>query len=219
MLKTFFLICFLGPLWSFGLSREAAEKLFERSKESDFPLVLNDKVMNYLNFYFDTQKGRNTVSKALHLMKEYQPMIEGILKEKNLPDELLAVPLVETGYQNRRKDPRKISYGCGIWSFIVSTAKGYGLKVNKDIDQRLNPVLSTRAAARFFKDLHSRFGDWSLALLSYNVGPFRVQQGINKLNSRDAWVLIDQGYENDKDYLAKVMAAIIVVKNKKEFLQ
>ena len=97
--------------------------------------------------------------------------------------------------------------------FIVSTAKNYGLQVDEDVDERLNPELLTDAAVKYFQSNYSLFSDWKLSILAYNIGEGNVQNSMKELNTRDAWTIVKNGRENDKDYLARVMAGIIIMKN------
>ncbi|MGZ3818802.1 MAG: transglycosylase SLT domain-containing protein, partial [Bdellovibrio sp.] len=104
------------------------------------------------------------------------------------------------------------SWGAGLWMFIESTARNYGLRVDSVVDERLNPEILTDAAMRYISANYSRFKDYQLAMMGYNIGENKVQEGINKLGSRDAWYLTRNGYEGDK-YLARVMAAVLIMKN------
>ena len=96
---------------------------------------------------------------------------------------------------------------------ITNTAKNYGLKVNSTIDERLNIEAETDAAMRLLTANKMRFKDWSLSLMAYNMGEGAVQNAINKTGSKDAWELIRAGYEGDKNYLAKVMAVVLILEN------
>lgn len=124
----------------------------------------------------------------------------------------MAIPIVESGYQNleERNQP---GWGAGIWMFISSTARKYGLRVDSQVDERLNAELLTDAAMRLLKGDKLLFNDLLLSILAYNMGEQEVEKAIQQAGSRDAWTLIRKGYENDKDYLARVMAAILIMKN------
>ena len=97
--------------------------------------------------------------------------------------------------------------------FLAQTARNYGLRVDEQVDERLNAELLTGAAVRYLKGGNLRFNDWLLSVLGYNIGDNKVLAGIEATGSRDAWVLARKGYENDKDYLAKLMAAILIMRN------
>jgi membrane-bound lytic murein transglycosylase D len=97
--------------------------------------------------------------------------------------------------------------------FIASTARNYGLNVTATTDERLNPTAETDAAMRYLASNQLRFKDWLLAIQAYNSGEQAVQVAIEKFGSRDVWTLLQQGLLTDHDYLAKVMAMIIIMKN------
>ncbi len=97
--------------------------------------------------------------------------------------------------------------------FLAQTARDYGLRVDEQVDERLNAELLTDAAMRYLKGGKLKFNDWALSVLAFNIGDAKVLEGIETTGSRDPWVLVRKGYENDKDYLAKVMAAILILRN------
>lgn len=198
---------------------DAQNLLRKAADETSFPLAVNDKVLFHLNRYLGTPEGRIFLKESLARMGEREKLIRDALSRYGLPEELLAVPLVESGYRNLPAS-KSAGVGAGLWMFIEPTARHYGLKIgrgggegDKKIDERLDVAKETDAAMRFLKKLHGQFGSWDLALLAYNIGETRVEQGIEKTGSRDAWKLIEQGYENDADYLSKVMAAVLILMN------
>jgi membrane-bound lytic murein transglycosylase D len=179
---------------------------------SPFPIVVNEQVLSELNRFLGTPDGRAFTRDALKRMSAHEALISARLAQHGLPQELLAVPLVESGYRNlaQSDNPR---HGAGIWQFIKPTARQYGLKVEEGQDERLNIASETDAAMKMFANLHAEFGDWSFALLAYNAGSWRVWQGIREVGATDAFMAAQHGYENDRGYVPRVMAAIIVLKN------
>lgn len=175
-----------------------------------FKLNVNTSVVEELNRILGDSRQRTKMRDTLERMRTYQPMIEKEVLARRLPPELMAVPIVESGYQNLKQSPRG-PWGAGLWQFIPQTARNFGLRVDSTLDERLDERKLTDAAFRYLTANQQRFQDWELALLAYNVGESRVQQGIEKVGSRDAWTLIDRGYEGDSRYLAKVMAAVMVL--------
>jgi membrane-bound lytic murein transglycosylase D len=125
----------------------------------------------------------------------------------------MAVPIIESGYQNLTEQSNQSMKAAGIWQFIPQTARNYGLRVDSKTDERLDVSLLTDAAMRYLQSNNLRFKDWQLSALSYNMGEDAVQKAMSALGSRDAWELIRNGYEGDKDYLPKLMAAILVMRN------
>lgn len=187
--------------------REARILADTRSK---IPLTVNDEVVKQLNRLIGKPAARKHMRECLKRMEKHKPLITKKIEKYELPTELLAIPIIESGYKNIHS---KNKWGSGLWMFIKPTARAYGLKVNKKLDQRLNVKLSTEAAMKYLKENHQRFDDWELTLLSYNMGEYGVMKAMKKARSKQAWTLVKKGYENDKGYLAKVIAAIIVIKN------
>lgn len=191
--------------------KEAREYAHNAKLKSNFPIVVNELVLQELNRYLGTPEGRDFIRQALTRMESYRPLINRKLQEYQMPEELMAVPIIESGYQNRPQSENK-TWGAGLWMFIESTARNYGLRVDNIVDERLNPEILTDAAMRYISANYSRFKDYQLAMLGYNIGENKVQEGINKLGNRDAWYLARHGYDGDK-YLARLMAAILIMRN------
>lgn len=200
-----------SALASQGLVQDHRITLVEAQKFAqggNFPIVVNDAVLTELNYYVGSPSGRTFMRNSLVRMEAVRPMIEGKLSQYKLPTELLAIPIVESGYQNLHS-----SLGAGIWMFITTTARHYGMRVNAQHDDRLDTGIETDAAMKYLGSNYTRFNDWLLALVAYNAGESSVQDGIDETGSRDAWTLINAGYDGDKNYLAQVMAAAIILKN------
>jgi len=179
---------------------------------SDFPVVVNDLVLTQLNRYIGTPEGRDFMKKSIQRMSNYKTLVETKINEYSVPSELIAIPIIESGYQNLAESNLH-GVGAGLWMFIKSTAKHFELTVDHEKDDRLNEKLETDAAMRYLQSNHLLFKDWLLATLGYNMGENNVLKAIEKTGSHDAWALIRQGYEGDKDYLPKLVAAIIIMRN------
>ncbi len=190
-----------------------AQKMAEIAKRgSEFPIVVNDLVLGQLNRFLGTEEGRHFIKASMERMKVYQPMIEAKLVQYNAPKELMAIALVESGYKNLPQSPNK-SWGAGLWMFIESTAKRYGMRVDSVVDERLNPEVETDAAMRYLTSNNLWFSDWLLAIQAYNTGENTVQKAIDSSGTKDVWTLIRAGLPTDKDYLARVMAVVLILKN------
>jgi membrane-bound lytic murein transglycosylase D len=198
------------------INLEQAQEMLQIAKQrstSEFPIVLNERVLRQLNRLAGTPQGKRYMSDSFEQMSLYEEMIYKHIEQYKLPTELAAIPIIESGYRNLPESNR-IGWGAGLWMFIKTTARSYGLKVDTQVDERLNEPKLTDAAMRMLKAEYLTFNDWQLALLAYNVGGTKVAKTIKKVGSRNAWDLIDAGIENDKDYLAKVMAAILIMNSR-----
>jgi membrane-bound lytic murein transglycosylase D len=196
------------------ISMSQAQLMTEKARsETGFPIALNELVLTELNRYLGTIEGREFIRLSLQRMETYRPMVETKIQQYAVPAELMAVPITESGYRNLPQPPNSKNKSAGLWQFIPSTARIYGLRVDEQLDQRLNPEMETDAAFRYLKSNALRFQDWQLAVLAYNMGEQSVQKAIEAIGSRNAWTLIRAGYEGDARYLAKINAAMIILKN------
>ena len=182
--------------------------------QSNFPIVVNEEVLKWVNFYASTPRGRKRFRSALTRMETFRPTIEKRLNKKHAPVELMAIPVIETGYVNF--DPSRNPNGAaGLWQFMAGSARKFGLRVDQKVDERLDVGRSTDAAVRLLKAYKKMFGDWELALLAYNVGEVAVERAIRKTGSNDAWDLVRSGALNKETtaYLPKLNAAILLMRH------
>ena len=179
-------------------------------KQTGFPVAVNEAVVKALNRYLGTPDGREFIKNSLARMENYRAMVERKLHEYELPKELMALPIIESGYQNLPQSPHPM-HSAGVWQFIPQSARRYGLRVDDKVDERLNMEKETDAACRYLGAMNLMFQDWELAVMSYNAGEGRVQAGIEKTGSRNAWTLIANGFQGDDGYLAKMMAAVLIL--------
>lgn len=179
-------------------------------KPYDIPMILNDSVENHLE-YFKT-RGRDVFQLWLDRSAQYIPVMKDIFREKNLPEDLVYVAMIESGF-----NPYAVSWAraVGPWQFMPATGKLYGLKIDWWIDERKDPVKSTYAAAEHLRDLYNLFGSWPLALASYNAGAGKVQRAVLRTRSDDFWDLKASRYirKETKNYVPRYMAATIIAKN------
>ena len=198
--------------------KQAQDWAIQARKGSEFPIVVNEEVLKHLNNFVGTAEGRAKIRVALQRMEGYRPMIQGKIDDYGAPIELMAIPIIESWYQNL-EDRNAVGYGAGLWMFIVSTARAYGLRVDSQVDERLNVTLETDAAMRYLGANNLRFSDWQLSVLAYNAGENKVQEVINELGTRDPWALVRRSSlsQETKNYLPKLMAAILIMKNPSVF--
>ena len=135
------------------------------------------------------------------------PTFASILREKGLPASLVSIAEVESGFNPRALSPKGAR---GLWQLMPTTARRYGLLVERHLDERIDPVKSTFAAAEYMKDLYTRFQDWPLALAAYNAGENRVEQALQRVGAQDFWTLQRQAALPDETlrYVPAVLARL-----------
>src|SRR5438309_995807 len=185
-----------------------------KSTHSDLPLMMTDQVAGYIN-YFST-RGRPTLEHALARAGRYQEMIQRVLKKEGVPQDLIYLAQAESGFH-----PLALSRAGarGIWQFMSSRAKGYGLQRNWWVDERQDPEKATRAAARHLKDLYNEFGDWYLAMAAYNSGPGTVQSAVKRTGYVDFWELYRRNVlpKETRNYVPIIVAVTIMAKNPEQY--
>ena len=133
----------------------------------------------WFDFYFTD--GKKDFEDAFNRGSKYKGIIQAILRKYSIPDDLYYLAMTESYFNNNASSNKG---AVGIWQFIPSTAKNYGLRVTKNIDERKHPIKATIAAAKYLKDLYNIFNDWALAAAAYNCGEYRVLKAIKKGGTR-----------------------------------
>ncbi len=149
---------------------------------SPIPMPYNHLVRSRITNY--VEKHPATIARVLGLARLYFPQIEDELLRAGLPIELRALPIIESALQTNAISR---AGAVGLWQFIPSTGKSYGLEINSLVDERRDPVAATRAACLFMKDLYRIFGDWTLAIAAYNCGPGNVNKAIARSGGKTFW--------------------------------
>lgn len=179
----------------------------------------HDRVQYYLDFF--QGRGRERMGIWLNRMPRYESMIRQRLQEQGLPEDLVYLALIESGFSNSATSRAR---AVGMWQFMKGTAKGYGLRVDSWVDERRDPYKATIAAARHLKDLNERFGSPYLAAAAYNAGAGRVSRGLGRLPDEDEsdstsadamfFRLYDTKFlrRETKDYVPKLIAAALIAK-------
>jgi membrane-bound lytic murein transglycosylase D len=185
-----------------------------KSTKSDLPLMMTDQVAGYIT-YFSTH-GRGVFERALARSGRYREMMLPILKQEGVPQDLIYLAQAESGFHAlavSRVGAR------GIWQFMGSRARGYGLIHNMWVDDRQDPEKSTRAAARHLKELYNQFGDWYLAMAAYNSGPGTVQAAVKRTGYADFWELYQRNVlpKETRNYVPIILASIIMAKNPAQY--
>ena len=195
-----------------NIKAKAAAEL--AATKSDLPLMMTDQVASYISFY--STRGKSTLERALVRSGRYQEMIHRVLKEEGVPQDLMYLAQAESGFH-----PLALSRAGarGMWQFMGSRAKGYGLQRSYWVDERQDPEKSTRAAARHLKDLYNQFGDWYLAMAAYNSGPGTVQSAVKRTGYADFWELYRCNVlpKETRNYVPIIVAVTIIAKNPEQY--
>lgn len=169
------------------------------------PMDYNEYVQKYIDVYTGR---KNMMGKMLGMSSYYFPIFEKALKAYNIPDELKYLPIIESAM-----NPHAVSRvgATGLWQFMFTTAKGYGLNMDNFVDERKDPVQASFAAAAYFRDAYESLGDWLLAIAAYNCGAGNVNRAIQKANSRDFWEIRPYLPQETRNYVPAFIAAVYVM--------
>jgi membrane-bound lytic murein transglycosylase D len=183
--------------------------------KSDLPLVVNDYVAAFINFFANTQKGHNTLLHSFQRSGRYREMIRRVMAEEGVPQDLIYLAVAESGFQPRAINGR--SRAGGMWQFMPSG--NYGLTRNAYMDERFDPEKSTRAYARYMKFLYDQLGDWYLAMAAYDWGAGNVQRAVEKTGYADFWELYKRNNlpGETKNYVPEILAAIIIANHPTQY--
>ena len=172
------------------------------------PMTYNDAVRSYIRLYLRVMSKKLDV--MVSLCEMYHPMFEETLAKYGVPEELKYLTIVESAM-----NPMATSRvgAAGLWQFMYRTGKNYDLEVNSVVDQRRDPYASTVAAARYIRDLHSIFNDWTLAIAAYNCGPGNINKAIARSGGKtDFWEIYNFLPRETRGYIPAFIAATYVMK-------
>jgi membrane-bound lytic murein transglycosylase D len=175
-----------------------------KALNSFIPLPYNNIVKNHIIFY--TQRIPNKIDVILGLSNFYLPQFEEIFDQYNLPKELKIMAVIESAL-----NPTAVSRANakGMWQFMYRTALQYNLRIDSYVDERLDPIASGHAAAKYLRDSYTIFGDWLLAIASYNCGPGNVNKAIRRAGgSRDFWTIYPYLPRETRGYVPSFVAAM-----------
>jgi membrane-bound lytic murein transglycosylase D len=182
-----------------------------QAAQSQLPLVVNDAVLSYIN-YFTSTRGQRTLLNGIKRAGRYREMISRIFAEEGVPQELIFLAQAESGFM-----PRAVSRkaATGMWQFVRRTGQDYGLNQSTLHDDRLDPEKATRAAARHLSDLYKLSGDWYLAMAAYNCGPYCVERAVQRTGYADFWELHRRNAipKETRNYVPAILAMVIVSRN------
>jgi len=181
---------------------------------SDFPLMLNSTVEQFLEAMVSSGEYHNRIETGLSRAGTYLPMIRPRFAAAGLPQDLSYLPLIESAFSLKAYSRARAH---GMWQFISSTGRHYGLDVGALVDERRDPELSTDAAVAYLSDLYDQFNDWYLALAAYNSGSGNVRRAIRRSGSRDFWVLRQFLPRETRNYVPAFIASVIVAKRPEKY--
>ena len=183
-----------------------------RQMNSFITLPYNDIVKNYIILY--SEKMNTRMANILGLCKYYMPIFEEILNKYDMPEELKAMAVIESAM-----NPRAVSRAGakGMWQFMYATAKMYGLHIDSFVDERLDPVKAAEAAAQYLQDSYEIFGDWNLAIASYNCGAGNVNKAIRRSGGKRAfWDIYPYLPRETRGYVPAFVGALYTMTYYKE---
>ncbi len=195
----------LGP-WVEGTPEEVTE---EAEVTFDFPVTMNKQVEFYLDFF--QNKHRESFTRWLCRSTKYIPLVQEQLREAGLPEDLAYLPMIESGYNLTAYSRAR---AVGPWQFMRATGRNYGLTINSYVDERRDPIKSTKAAVAYLSALFEEFNSWHLAVAGYNAGEGRIRKGIRKYKTNNFWELAQTKHLRleTKRYVPKLIAAILIAK-------
>lgn len=180
---------------------------------SYIPLTFNDIVKNYCILY--SEKMRSSMEQVLGRCEYYWPLFDEILTHYQMPLELKALVIVESMLRPTAESRMGAK---GIWQFMYTTARGYGMRIDSWMDERMDPVKSTEAAAKYLREAYAVLGDWSLAIASYNCGMGNVNKAIRRSGGkRGFWEIYDYLPRETRSYVPAFIGALYATHYYREY--
>jgi membrane-bound lytic murein transglycosylase D len=182
--------------------------------EFDIPIVVNDQVSFWLDYYAD--RHRDSFRPGLVRSGRYMDLFREIFEEEGLPLDLIYMAHVESAYKTTAYSRARAA---GIFQFIASTARLYGLRIDYWVDERRDPEKSARAATAYLKKLYGDFGDWYLAMAAYNAGEGKVKRALARSGHDDFWGIARTRYirRETKNYVPAIIAATLISKEPEKY--
>ncbi|GAB3919394.1 lytic transglycosylase domain-containing protein [Mucilaginibacter boryungensis] len=186
------------------------QNVFKRRLDSiqkEVPLNYNEYVQSYIDIYTSGNR-KSDIGRMLGLCKYYFPIYEKAFREAGIPEEIKFLSIVES-----ELNPNATSRvgAAGPWQFMAATGKTYGLNINDDVDERRDPIKASYAAAAYLKDAYMEFGDWLLAIASYNCGKSSVERAIDKAGATDFWAIRQYLPQETRGYVPAYIAVSYVM--------
>ncbi|HKY34154.1 MAG TPA: LysM peptidoglycan-binding domain-containing protein [Candidatus Polarisedimenticolia bacterium] len=195
-------------------TEEVLEKVAPEAREVSFdiPMVVNEKVLGWIDIFKNRKDFRNSFLGGYERYGWYEKMIHQTLREEGLPSDLIYMAFLESTYKTSAYSRARAK---GIWQFMTPTGRQYGLKVDRFVDERSHPEKSTRAAARYMKDLYGIFGDWHLAIAAYNTGAGNIMRAQRRSGKTSYWDLARTKHMRleTKNFVPAILALALISKD------
>ncbi len=186
------------------------------SASYDIPITVNQQVEQFIDYFQNKIPKRFTI--YLSRSTRYMPMMRGILKDYGLPEDLIYMALIESGFSCTATST---AAAVGPWQFIRASGTRFGLKIDAWVDERQDPVKSTHAAARYLRELYAEFGSWYLAAAAYNAGENKIRRALSRYQASDYWTIShhQRSYlaNETKEYVPKMIAAALIAKDPQKY--
>ncbi|KEO74635.1 lytic transglycosylase domain-containing protein [Anditalea andensis] len=180
-----------------------------RVMETDLPFELNESIYSFVDYF--TVRNRSYTKMVLARKDTYFPLFEEVLARHNMPEDIKFLAIIESGLNPKAKS--RVG-AMGLWQFMPATGRMFHMDANNDIDERMDPELSTEAAAKYLKSLYNMFGTWELALAAYNCGPGNVRKAIRKSGGKKTfWGVYDHLPRETRSYVPQFQAMIYVLRH------
>jgi len=178
------------------------------------PVIVNSQVVSFLKA-FQTIR-HDGIQRALDRMTDFIAPFQEIFRQHEIPEDLAYLPIIESGF---RIDATSRARAKGAWQFMASTARLFGLRVDWQVDERLDPFKAAAAAARFLKDLYQDYNDWYIVLACYNGGPRRVKKAMRVLQTSDFFTINQTPHirRETKNYVPAFLASLIIARAPQEY--
>ncbi len=192
-----------------GEAQGLSPELLSLTPTFDIPIEINEAVLAWVDRY--TNDSRKVCEATLQRSGRYLGMFREIFASEGLPQDLVYMAHVESGYKTSAYSR---AHARGVFQFIASTARRYGLRVDDWVDERADPEKSARASARYMRDLYAEFGDWYLSMAAYNAGEGKIRRAIERTGDRDFWSIARTRHirRETKNHIPAILAAILISK-------
>src|SRR6476620_3121749 len=195
------------------VSNEDIVALEQAQKNVNFTFTLNPLIQQFINYY--QGRNRSTMENGLRRSGQYMKLARKIFAEEGVPVDVTWLGQVESAWK-----PKAVSWAAasGLWQFIPSTGRKYGLRQNAYIDERNSFEQATRASARHLKDLATRYnGNWELAMAAYNTGAGNIDRAISRAGTANFWMIYPYIAQETRNYVPNILAVILIAKNPEKY--